>query len=1379
MKNDEYAIDSDQQSESLERQKKYQAIAEIAALLHSDLSVEKLCEFICRIVNKALRYPDFTVVKMQLGECCRSTSENAETPWKISKSFTTPDSLSGSIEIGYSSEKHWIEASHHLKEYRSFLDRIAILISGSISKEDFELLLLENIERNKELSGLDRVNQIIKKNDSIEVMLQEICHALPASWQYPKSTCIRLIYGKTIYTSDNFKITPWVQKQSFQVPGEAEGCLEVYYTSEFPEEDEGPFLKEERNLLNIIAQLLSIAIVCKIHEQLTYENRERLKELMAINRTTDLIMKGKPIDDTLQSICNILPDSWQFPEHAAAKIIFEGREYVSRQFTETPYVQREQFVTFDNQSGTVEIYYLTKLPDYAEGPFLKEERNLLFNIARLIAHYINNEKGRRILKSITVRQAVISRKETSVPESENLSGSDRTIKASYVVKKILVVSSVQDAYLLAAESFNNNQFRDPYHQNNIWSFPQFTFSSSIDDAAIRLDNQHFDIVFIIAFSPFHDITEIYKPLKSKHPDTQFFLVTKSPEQISVLQSVLLKEGHFKTSLFAYEDHPEFLIVLCKLYEDSMNCDQVMAPTILLVDDSPEYYTPVILDFYSTVFNQLRSKATAGRKKGHTRMRMLLTCNYEDSVHIALLHSNSLVAVFSDIEFRKNGVLHSNAGFELYDIINEYSKNTRFILHSTEKSFEEKARLNKNIEYLYKGSPLFYRNLCERIDSMHFFDLKYESEGKQSFNNFVSFLKFLPKLNPTQINDLAKDTNFLNWLKVQGLFDCVNQLTGTVSASLSDEESSERISNLLNNAVEKEIYPPIVHYGAEESLSEKVITTVSTGSLGGKGRNIAFLHSLTSLKSLDSSGSLMQTRVPLTLIIRSDEYERILQDERILGVIKSTDFKAIQKAFEEIELSDETIEALKRFVEMVDTPLAVRSSSLFEDSVYRPFAGSFETYIIPNSHPEPSVRLRQLISAIKRVYASPFKPETQLYFSHTGKMAVEDRMAIVLQELVGERHGAYYYPQISGVAGSYNFYPVGHMKAEDGFAVIAFGLGFFVVEGRGGHRFSPVYPDIDFGSVKDMIKGSQTKFYAVNLERESLDFDRYGEKAGLDLLDIETAESHGTLNHCASVYDYANDRITPDLRLPGPRIVDFANILKYDYLPLAKTISNVIQKLSSSMGTPVEIEFAINNCNTYKFSPVFYLLQVRPLSGEQLGHNISIKSTDSSKCILYSQTSLGNGKIDTLTDVIIIKTENFDPTKTDEMVNEVDYFNRLQVINKRSYIIIGPGRWGTRDKSLGIPVTWSQICNAKIVVEIAMNNFPLDASLGSHFFHNITVMKIGYIAITNTRKDEFINWDAFNSMECVENLKYFKLLRSNKPLSVQLDGRNKRALITRE
>lgn len=1375
-------MNSNQQSEGLERQKKYQAIAEIAGLLHSRLSAEELCQSICRIINQALRYPQTTIVRMQLGESHFSTSGNNGTPWNISRSFTTPESLSGFIEICYLSEKQWTEDSANLKEYRSFLDKIAILISGSITRDDLEQILLENIERNKELSGLDRVNQILRKNDTIEVLLQEICQVLPASWKYPESACVRLTYNHSIFISNNFKSTPWMQTQSFSVPGGAEGCVEVYYTKEFPQEDEGPFLKEERYFLNNIAHLLSVALGCKIHEQLIYQNRERLKELMAINRTTAIIMKGKPIHDTLQSICNILPDSWQFPQHAAAKIIFEDHEYVSREFDITPYVQREQFVTIDNQSGTVEIYYLRELPYYAEGPFLKEERELLCNIARLIAHYINNQKGRRILSSAVHKQpAKNSHPKGGINEpsvENNLFSNIKPRKAGYTLRNVMVVSSVQDAYLLAVESYNHDHLTDPFYQNNIWNTPQVTFLSSADDAEVQLNNDHFDIVFIIAFSPFHDITDIYKSLKSKHTETQFFLVTKSPEQISMLQSFLFREGQYKTSLFTYEDHPDFITNLCKLYEDSVNCDQVMAPTVLLVDDSPEYYTQIILDFYSTVFKRLRTRSTPDKRAVNTRMRMLLTCNYEDSVHTALVHSKSLVAVFSDVEFRKNGSLYSNAGFELYDIVNEYSPDTKYILHSTEQSFAEKAN-QKEIDFLYKGSPLFYKNLCDHIEYLHYFHLDSETENRRTFDNFEAFRDYSGELNPSLINELTRNPRFLNWLKIQGHFDSVTKLTGTDFSSLSFAESHNRFYNLLNSAGEDDFYPPIVQYGAKGSISDKVITTVSTGSLGGKGRNIAFLHSLTSYKSIFSSDTTMQTAIPLTLIIRSDEYERILENEKILKVIASNDFNAIQEAFDAIELANETVDALKRFVETINTPLAVRSSSLLEDSIYRPFAGTFETYIIPNSHPDPSERLRQLLLAVKRIYASPFKPQAQLYFSHTGKRAEEDRMAIVLQKLVGSKHGDYYYPQISGVAGSYNFYPVGHMKAEDGFAVMAFGLGFYVVEGRGGQRYSPAYPELYFGSIKDLVKGSQTQFYAVNLKRDILDFNQHGEKAGLDLLDIEVAENNGTLNHCASVYDYTNDRITPDLSLPGPRIIDFADILKYGYLPLAQTVKNVIEKLSSYMGTPVEIEFAVNNCNRYDSTPVFNLLQVRPLSGEQLGHEVNIDTIDRQYCLLYSQNSLGNGKIDTLTDVIIIKTENFNPSKTDEMVNEVDYLNRLQIADKRSYIIIGPGRWGTRDKSLGIPVSWSQICNAKIVVEIGMNNFPLDASLGSHFFHNITVMKTGYIAITNTGKDEFINWDAFRSMDCIIDLKYFKLLRSSRPLSVQLDGRRKQALISRE
>lgn len=1368
--------------EGFERQKKFQAIAEIARLLHSSLSINDLCESICITLNKSLRYPEKTIVRIQIGTTSCSSSRYIDTPWKITKSFITPDNSPGLIEICYQSEKEWTEESPFLKEYKSLIDKISILISGSITREDFEHLLLENIERNKELTGIDRVNQILRKDVSFDALLQEICNVLPASWKHPECAGARITYDNKVFSTCNFKETPWVQLQTFQVPGGSDGTIAICYTQEFSEEDEGPFLKEERSFLENIAHLLSSTLGCRIRDQIVYENKERIKELTAINQTTAIIMKGIPIHDTLQGICNILPDSWQFPEHAAAKITFENREYVSRQFVETPFVQREQFTTIDNQIGTVEVYYLKELPEYAEGPFLKEERELLCNIARLIAHYINNEKGRRILNTIgnkpVVKNRLVKTGGTENDICDTLIGSIGVQKADYVIRNVLVVSSVQDAYLLAAESHDFQPITDPYHHHNTWYAPNIRFSSSIDHAEIQLETNHFDLVFIIASSSNQDLTSGYKALKSKYPEIQLFVVTKSPEQTIALQTVLQKEGQYKTSVFSYQDNPKLIIVLCKLYEDYLNCDQVVAPTIMLVEDKPEFYTPVILAFYSSLFSKLRMKST-NNTVNDVRIRMLLTCNYEDSVHTALLHSRSLVAVFSDIEFHKNGNLYSDAGFDFYEIIKEYSANVRFILHSTEQSTAAKAE-HKEIEWLFKGSPSFPRKLCELVQKMHVFQITSETDNKSiSVDNFESFLDILAHLSPTQVIELPKDTDFLNWLKVQGLFDCAFQITSAYKSGAGNSELYDQIYSVLLEVKKKDFCPPIVNIGSKDCLTEKVITTVSTGSMGGKGRNITFLHSLTSNNSIFNTDSKIKIEIPVTLIIRSDEYERILEKEHIAQSIKSNNFENIQNSFDSTELSDEVISALRVVIEKIDSPLAVRSSSLFEDSATRPFAGTFETYIIPNSNPDPSERLQQLIKAIKRIYASPFKPEAQLYYSYIGKKADEDRMAIVLQKLVGTKHGSFYYPQISGVAGSYNFYPVAHMNSDDGFSVMALGLGFFVVEGRGGHRFSPAYPGIDFGSTKDLLKGSQTQFYAVDLSKEFLDFNKYGEKAGLKLLDIDIAENHGTLNHCASTYDYTNDRIVPGISLQGPRVIDFADILKYGYLPLAEVLKSVLIKLSSCMGSPVEIEFAVNNCNKTIKNPTLHLLQVRPLTGEQLGNDIDISSVDRSKCILYSQTSLGNGIIDTLTDLVVMNLDNFDPSKTYEMVNEVEYFNRLQISNERSYIIIGPGRWGTRDKSLGIPVTWSQICNARVVVEIGLNNFPLDASLGSHFFHNITVMKTGYIAVNNTRSQEFISWDAFSNMQCIESLRFFKLLRSKKPLIVQLDGKNKQAIITRD
>ncbi len=386
------------------------------------------------------------------------------------------------------------------------------------------------------------------------------------------------------------------------------------------------------------------------------------------------------------------------------------------------------------------------------------------------------------------------------------------------------------------------------------------------------------------------------------------------------------------------------------------------------------------------------------------------------------------------------------------------------------------------------------------------------------------------------------------------------------------------------------------------------------------------------------------------------------------------------------------------------------------------------------------------------------------------------MAVVLQELIGNQYENYYYPHISGIAQSVNYYPVAHMKADEGFAVAAFGLGTYVVEGWKSYRFSPKYPKIEMFTSKDLINSSQVQFYALDCSKQNFDYLNKGELASLTLLDISQAERHGSLKHCVSVYNPANDQIEPGLGVAGPRIINFADILKFDLLPLARTIHLMLDTVKEALGSPVEIEYAVDLNRTLNDLPSFYLLQIKPLVGSQLNHEIDFSKLDKSKIVLFTTSSLGNGELNNIQDVVFVDNERFNKLKTYEIASEVEFINNKLTKQNRPYILIGPGRWGTRDPYLGLPVIWSQISNAKVIVEISLANFPLDSSLGSHFFHNVTSMNIGYFSVQDSSRTDYINWDILLDQEIVHQTNYLKHVRFKNPLTVLMNGRQKTAVI---
>jgi len=570
---------------------------------------------------------------------------------------------------------------------------------------------------------------------------------------------------------------------------------------------------------------------------------------------------------------------------------------------------------------------------------------------------------------------------------------------------------------------------------------------------------------------------------------------------------------------------------------------------------------------------------------------------------------------------------------------------------------------------------------------------------------------------------------------------------------------------------------VVNFDESAVIDETNVVSLSGGSLGGKGRGLAFVNTLIYSFELGRLLPGINIKTPVTAIIGTDEFDMFMERNHLWDKVKEEkDFDVLQKLFFEGSLSYTLEKKLRIFIKLISKPLAVRSSSLFEDSMSQPFSGIFGTYLLPNNDPDPEIRLRQLSEAIKLVFSSIYSRNARTYFDAINYKVEQEKMAVVIQEVVGNRFEDAFYPHISGTAQSFNFYPVAHMTPQEGFAVLAVGLGQYVVEGESAFWFSPAYPSLDIISLKDLYKNSQVRFYAVDMAKKELDLLE-GENAGLVTLDISEAEKHGTIIHSASVLNTDNDTIIPGLDAAGPRVINFADILKYEYMPLASTLRVVLDVVTEAFGTPVEIEFAVDLTKDNNGSTSFYLLQIKPLVGSGAGYNIDPESIYTDETLLVTKKSMGNGVISDITDIIFIEPDKFNNMLTNEMAGEIDRMNEKMLNENRRYVLLGPGRWGTKDRFLGIPVAWPQISNAKVIVEVSLPNYHLDASLGSHFFHNVTSMNVGYFSVNQGTQDGIVVWEKLKNQKVIESGKFFKHVRFDKPLLIRMDGKKGMAVIS--
>jgi len=1134
------------------------------------------------------------------------------------------------------------------------------------------------------------------------------------------------------------------------------------------------------------------------YKKLLHEQQERLKELACINQTTSILKEGKPVEETLQQIVLLLPPAWQYPDHTVARIKFMNNTFETPTFIETGWRMYQEFTTIDGEKGSIEVFYTKDFREEDEGPFLKEERDLIQNLGSLISGYINSFKARDLYRQT---QGDTTEEDLSDISSRKLlqkfldrHNAERDIfhdLQPFKVKEILLIANLYDAYSIEGEGRFSDHMLGEYYQLSLTSIPRVTGVSGEEEAFSRLKWRHYDMIIIMVGVDKDTPMQLCRKIKEKYPYIPTFILLNSPADVEYVRKQKASGIPFD-SYFVWTGESKVFFAMVKLLEDKVNVENDtkigLTRVILIVEDSVLYYSSYLPMIYTLVLEQTRSLIEDVSTdelykvlKLRARPKILLATTYEDAVLIYNEYKENLLCVISDMRFPKNGIMNDMAGFELIQHVKNELPNLPTVLQSSDPAnvkyaFTLKSSfINKNSDSLLQDIKSF---ITYYLGFGHF--VYRDNKGRQiavakSIKEFESYLETVPE---DSLVYHAMKNHFSLWLMARGEVKIAKMIN---PMKVSDFQSLSELRKFLIDIIRRRRQEmnkgKVVNFEESAIIDETNVVSLAGGSLGGKGRGLAFVNTLIYSFELGRLTPGINIKTPVTAIIGTDEFDMFMERNHLWEKVKEErDYSLLQRLFIEGSLSYSLEKELRIFLKHIEKPLAIRSSSLFEDSMSQPFSGIFGTYLLPNNHPEFDTRLRQVEDAIKLVFASIYSKRARTYFEAINYKIEQEKMGIVIQEVAGHRFEDAFYPHISGTAQSFNFYPVAHMTPQDGFSVMAVGLGHYVVEGEKAFRFSPEYPSLDIVSQKDLYKNSQVFFYAVDMAKKDVNLLE-GEYAGMVTLNITDAERHGTLKHSASVYNPDNDTIIPGLDTAGPRVINFADILKYNYIPVANTLKVILDVVKEAFGTPVEIEFAIDLTKDKSGNATFYLLQIKPLVGSGAGYTIDPDSIDMSDVLLLTNKSMGNGVIDDITDVVYIEPSKFSNLVTEKMAEEIDRINDRMLRENRKYILIGPGRWGTRDKYIGIPVVWPQISNAKVIVEVSLPDFPLDASLGSHFFHNVTSMNVGYFSINQNSFDGQVAWDRLREARAEEEGNYFRHVRFQKPLTVRMDGRNRMAVVT--
>ena len=973
---------------------------------------------------------------------------------------------------------------------------------------------------------------------------------------------------------------------------------------------------------------------------------------------------------------------------------------------------------------------------------------------------------------------------SGIPDFKNLVFKDTSF-ANLMNKRIynvLLIATKYDAFMLEDDGRVDEQIFNEYTSLSLRYPPRFTQVTTEEEALAELKDRNFELIICMPNMDNRDIFAAATEIKIHYPNIPIVVLTPFSKEVS--KRIANEDLSAIDYVFSWLGNAELLLAIIKLIEDKMNAPDDTASVgvqiILLVEDSVRFYSSALPHLYKFVLEQSQMFAKEAlndhqrtlRMRGRPKIKLART--YEEAVRIFNQYRDNMLGIISDMSFMHDGVKDPYAGYKFGQYVRKTGLIIPFVLESSEASNKVYAK-ELGASFIDKNSKSYPQDLRKKIMQRFGFGdfviLNPQTEEIMRIKDLKDLQKKVFQIPDDSLVYHLSRNHFSRFFYSRAMFPPAEVLKRVDVSDYKDmDEARKLIFDLIVQYRRMKNSGVVAVYQKERFDEYSNFARIGDGSLGGKGRGLAFIGAMVKRYPKLEHDHFAVT-IPKTVVICTDIFDEFMETNELYPVaLSDVDDETILKYFLRASLPARLIEDLMAFFDVVKSPIAVRSSSLLEDSHYQPFAGIYSTYMVPKLEDKYDM-LRTLSDAIKAVYASVFYRDSKAYMTATSNLIDQEKMAIVLQEVVGNRYNDRFYPTISGVARSLNFYPIGNEKAEDGIANIALGLGKYIVDGGQTLRFSPRHPHniLQMSTMDFALRETQTRFYALDLKNLADQFS-VDDSFNLLRLNLKDADADGSLKFIVSTYD-PYDQVIRDGYYPGGRkILSFVNVLQHEVFPLADTLDQILHVGQDEMGRPIEIEFAVNIDPQNLGFATFYLLQVRPIVDNKEVMEEDLTLVEQEDTILTSTSVLGHGIVTDVQDIIYVKTGAFCSSNNQSIAYDIEKMNRQFTGEEKNYVLVGPGRWGSSDSWLGIPVKWPHISNARVIVECGLENYRVDPSQGTHFFQNLTSFGVGYFTINPFKGDGWFDEGYLNSLPAVEETEYLRHVRFDKPVVIKMDGK---------